>query len=475
MPPTSPGDLSAGAPSSPPAPVCGNASALSGPAVPPPGAVVVAQGDDSTVNWNRPGATFWFEGGTHTLGPSGFSQIVPATGAIFVGAPGAVIDGQGINYSAFTTKVTGVTVEFLTIQHFNSPGDQGVVNHDSGDGWSIRHNTITANHGAATMIGSGNTVAYNCLSNNGQYGFNAYSLSGGPRGVVMDHNEITGNNTDDLEAKQPGCGCTGGGKFWQTVDATVTNNYVHDNRGVGLWADGDNVGFDAEGNYISGNDAEGLVYEVSYNALIRDNTFVRNNLVKGPRIDGFPGGALYVSESGGDPRVASPRGYATVDISANVFTDNWDGVVLWENADRFCGNGEAKFCTLVNPSVANLGTCVAGRIEQAPLYSDCRWKTQNVMVHDNTFTITKAHITGCGSARTCGDQGLFSNFGTYPAFSPYRAAIIQDAIAFSQNNRFFNNTYNGEWHFVAHSRDTVLDFRTWQSGRYHQDVGSTIH
>jgi hypothetical protein len=434
---------------------------------------VVAAGDNRSVDWNRPGATFWFAPGTHTLGSDVFSQIMPAVGSTFVGAPGAVIDGQGINYSAFTTKVSDVTVEFLTIQHFNSFADQGVVNHDSGDRWTIRGNTITANHGAGLMVGSRNTVSDNCLANNGQYGFNVYSSVGGPANVVLNHNEIAGNNTDDLEVKTPGCGCTGGGKLWQSVDASVTDNYVHDNHGVGLWVDGDNVGLDANGNYISGNDAEGMIYEVSYNGLIRGNTFLRNGFVKGPKIDGFPAAALYVSESGGDARVTSARGYATLDISGNVFTDNWDGVVLWENADRFCGNGEAQFCTLGNPSVANLSTCIAGRIAQAPLYSDCRWKTQNVVVHNNTFSMSKAHVDRCPTARTCGDQGLFSNFGTYPSFSPYRGPRVEDAITFNQNNHFSDNTYHGDWHFIAHTGSTVLDFAAWRSAPYLQDVAST--
>ena len=41
---------------------------------------------------------------------------------------------------------------------------------------------------------------------------------------------------------------------------------MHDNHSVGLWADTNNVGFDIEGNYISDNDAEGVFYEISYNA-----------------------------------------------------------------------------------------------------------------------------------------------------------------------------------------------------------------
>src|SRR5262249_54892420 len=157
---------------------------------------------------------------------------------------------------------------------------------------------------AGAFVGSGNTIHYSCLRNNGQYGFSAYAPNG-ITNIVLDHNEISGNNTDDWETKIPGCGCTGGGKFWATTGATVTNNYVHDNKSVGLWADTNNVGFDFSGNYISNNDGIGVFYEISYNARIVNNALIRNGLVFGPTNPGFPTGAIYLSESGGDSRAGS--------------------------------------------------------------------------------------------------------------------------------------------------------------------------
>ena len=65
------------------------------------------------------------------------------------------------------------------------------------------------------MLGSNNRLIGNCLPDNGQYGFNAYSADG-VIDVISDGNEITGNNTDDWESRQPGCRCTRCGKFWAT-------------------------------------------------------------------------------------------------------------------------------------------------------------------------------------------------------------------------------------------------------------------
>ncbi|MGH8773955.1 MAG: right-handed parallel beta-helix repeat-containing protein [Jiangellaceae bacterium] len=366
------------------------------------------------------------------------------------------------------------------MQNFGSVGDnnnEGVVNHDSAAGWTVMSSTIQNNAGAGVMVGSGNRLIGNCLRDNGQYGFNAYSVDG-VNGVVLAGNEISGNNTDDWESRQQGCGCTGGGKFWETTGAEVTDNYVHDNRGVGLWADSNNVGFLFQGNYVSGNDAEGVMYETSYNAAIVDNTFVRNALVKGPTNPGFPASAIYLSESGSDTRVEGPYN-ETLRVSGNVFTDNWSGIVAWENADRFAGsptNTSTGVGTLVNPSVATVAACATeSNITEKPYIDDCRWKTMNVLVEGNVFSVDPSTIPDCSPSNGCGFNGLFSNYGTYPDWSPYQGEVVEEAITFEQNNVWRNNTYTGNWHFMVEESGHSVTWETWRSEPYHQDPGSTLN
>ena len=81
---------------------------------------------------------------------------------------------------------------------------------------------------------------------------------------------------------------------------------MHDNENVGMWADADNSGLDISGNYISNNYGEGVIYEISYNGLIADNTFVHNAVGEGPTNPGFPTGAIYISESGSSSAVPGP-------------------------------------------------------------------------------------------------------------------------------------------------------------------------
>jgi hypothetical protein len=467
-------------PAAPMAQVCGNKAVLGGgPRRPPAGAVVVPAGDDARVNLGRPGVTYWFAPGRHTLGPGPYTQIIPGDGATFTGAPGAVLNGRHVNFYAFGGYATGVTVSYLTVINFGTLGgndDQGVVNHNSSPQWTITHSTISGNAGAGAMVGTGDKVEYNCLEDNQQYGFNAYSPVN-VANIVISHNEIAGNDTYNWEKRQPGCGCTGGGKFWDVDGAVVTDNWVHGNHSVGLWADTDNRGFDIEGNYIADNYGTGLTYEISYNALIKNNTFARNGLGDGPTNPGFPTGAIYISESGADSRVPGPYGSA-LSITENTFSDNWGGVVLWENANRFCdspANTSSGACTLVDPAV-RLRSCGPALIAKQPYIADCRWKTQNVSVNHNVFDFDPQTLgIHCTTETECGFNGLFSEYGSYPTWSPYKGTAIEKSITFHQDNSFSDNIYNGPWQFMVYQQGTQVDFATWQGGPYHQDRGSVFN
>ena len=468
-------------PDTPNALVCDQSSLLSGLASAPVGAQSVPAGDNSGIDFGIAGRTYWFAPGTHKLGNNVLSQIEPGDGSTFVGAPGAIIDGQGINQYAFTQHAVNVKIQYLTIKNFNAPRDEGVVNHDSGVGWTMEYNTFEMNEGGAVFAGTNNIVRYNCMRNNGQYGFQVYSSdAGGPHHVTLDHNEVSGNNTHNWESIITGCGCTGGGKFWEAYDVDVTNNYVHDNLSVGLWADTNDRDFLIDGNYVSGNQSQGLFYEISYNMIVRNNNFVRNGLVDGPGNAGFPTGAIYLSEAGGDSRVGGRT--AEIDIHDNNFQDNWAGIILWENADRFCSspaNTSSGVCTLVNPATATIANCTdpgaGGHVNVQPYYSDCRWKTQNVKVHNNIFNLTRSNVANCTASSSCGYQGIFSNSGSFPSWSPYMGDVIQTAITFNQNNLFSSNTYLGDWKFKAKEQNSSYNFALWQASPYFQDTGSTIN
>jgi hypothetical protein len=494
--------------------VCGNAGVLSGPASAPARAVTVPAGNNASLFGDQLPAstTYYFAAGTHYLGSGEYAQINPGRNDTFIGAPGAIISGDDPGSSGYDqndfafvgngTGITGVTIAYLTIENFSPPGSQGAVNTNSDDNWTITHSTIKGNvPGAAMMVGSGNTIEHNCLTGNGQYAFNAYQnpgdpqeskVTGGPQNIVLSDNEISYNDTCNWEAfsKFPvrtpagcagagqfdGCGCSGGGKFWQAQNVTVRDNYVHDNYSVGIWADTNNDGFDIGGNYFSANYAEALIYEISYNALIKGNTFTGNAWGTGAADSGFTDSAVYISESGGDSRVPNSFGYSTLAIEGNTFIDNWGGVVLWENANRFCGDGSDDACTLVSPAATQatcksaLGNSAANQPADNPDYFDmCRWKTQNVTVSGNSFRFNPASIgSACTAARSCGFNGLFSQYGST---KPYSAWVVPVNISRHQNNVFKDNTYTGPWNFDGFALGDTVSWSQWTSG-FTDDNGS---
>ncbi|MFI8092092.1 right-handed parallel beta-helix repeat-containing protein [Streptomyces sp. NPDC086080] len=464
-----------GSPSTTVARVCAEPEA--GPATAPAGAVTVdpaVAGDLATkTKSSPPNTTFWLRPGRHTLAPDRYAQILPKKGNTYLGAPGAVLDGRGTNQYAFGGTAPDVTLRHLTVQNFVAPHNEGVVNHDSADGWVIEHAVIQNNSGAGLMAGARQQVRANCLRDNGQYGMNAYKAGGPLRDLVVEGNEITGNNTGDWERKRPGCGCTGGIKFWSVDGADVRGNWVHDNRGPGLWADTNNNDFRVERNVIEANDGAALIYETSYNAVVRENTIRRNNWVEGrkyaDRGDTFPFATVYLSESGGEPRV--PARTDRIEIYRNVLENNWSGITLWENADRFCNspaNTSSGDCTLL---VEDTDRCARPGIATAPLYGDCRWKTQRVDIHDNRFVLDRS-VVGC--AAQCARMAVLANYGTYPDWSPYQGERVAEAITLRQHNRWYDNVYVGPWTFVAHDPSRVLDAGQWQGAPYRQDAGSTF-
>jgi Right handed beta helix region len=537
---TAPSSIASVGSTATPSVVCGDTPLLSGPRRPPSRSVTVPAGNDTNVvgeTWLvRPNTTYWFSPGVHTLGTGEYGQVDPKNGDTFIGAPGAVIDGQGVNQSAFDGTATNVTIEYLTVRSFAPPNGQNVVNHDDGADWTIEFNTVEDNTssgsaqgpdypgGAALGMGSGDVYEYNCLTRNGEYGLNAAGT-----GTLFAYNEVSWNGKGDFP-DMTGCGCSGGIKYWDSADATVEDNYIHDNYNVGLWFDTDNVGAFVEGNYITRNWAEGMIYEISYNADISANSFLDNGWGVGSDSgpSDFPLGAgLYVNGSGGSAAV-NQAVYDPLIISGNVFMDNWDGIVIYQNPNRICGtsaNSSTGFCTLVDPSMFTTTSCPAHISGSTPLgipdyFDGCQWKSDNIQVSGNIFNFDPDDIvngkstlpdeTGSdcysgpsyldtsknppsGNDYWCGFNGMFAAEGSTPPFDGY---VVANAMMGKRDpsgevpdrNLWKDNVYTGPWAFQAYvqgsnpvSTDlypngvaTTLDFHGWRSV-WGEDAGSTAN
>jgi hypothetical protein len=477
--------------------VCNNAAWNNGPVTAPAGAITVPAGDNNGFNFSQTNKTYWFAPGEHTLGSGQFAQITPGSNSTYIGAPGAIIDGKNANLYAFTGTASNVHIAYLEIRNFGRGLDnnnEGVINHDSGTGWVMEYLYAHDNDGAAVFIGSDNTVQYSCLKDNGQYGFSMYKdqVEGDSaiKNIVLNNNEITGNNQDDWESIINGCGCTGGGKFWDVLGARVTNNYVHDNLSTGLWADTNDTDFLFDSNWIEHNSGEGIWYEISYNATISRNVIKRNAWASGNGNLGSPAPAIYISESGGDSRLPSTTSGSTdLQIKNNLIENNFSGISIFENSNRFCnsnGNTSKTYCTpFVSPTIipspydytypnpiSSTHPCYTN-VGSAPYTNDCRWNSQNVQVFENQFRFDDTVVPCAGTY--CGVQALFSTGDNNIPWAPaaYNIATIQNKIMFSANNKFFNNAYVGDWRF-AKGYGEKIHFNEWRASPFSQDSGSTF-
>ena len=432
----------------------------------------------------RPNTVYYLLPGMHT------NSIQADRGDVFIGglAHGArsVMDGKN-NGSAWAIDSNGptpdVTIEYLTIQNWNPLVDAAAINQESQPGWKILFDTVKLNvPGGGIFAGNGGVIEHDCLTMNGQYGFQGGGgipndpTTGGAYGITVKDNEISYNDTCDLEGlmnnppagwrnynpvppqdRNPHCGRVqgdgnqGGFKLWHTNGVTITDNWIHNNFGPGGWPDTDNANTTISRNTFTANTGPAIIEETSYNFSITDNYMADNNWVEGLNNDTFPEPAIYVSESGSDtafggvpacPQAAcagqSADPHRSV-ISGNTLVDNGGGVFLWQDSNRICQAGAFDHaCTLVDGSLQDKGGNEAGPFTEnsckanwpsatfnrasyagnntgspAEDYWDgCLWKTENVSVTGNTIYFNPAHIPHC-------NKNAWPDCGANGVFSEY--------------------------------------------------------
>ena len=144
-------------------------------------------------------------------------------------------------------------------------------------------------------------------------------MIGAADNALVDSNEISYNN---FAGFNPYWG-SGGSKWVLTVGLTVRNNFSHHNNGPGLSTDIGNIYTLYENNTLEDNARGGIFHEISYDAIIRNNTARRN----GSNHD-YPwwttGAGIEVS------------GSSNVEVYGNIVEDNWQGIT---GLDDHRGNG----------------------------------------------------------------------------------------------------------------------------------------
>jgi Right handed beta helix region len=467
-----------------------------------------------------------FQADTGDAFVGGFAGGTPTT--LTGNYPGASGIGWAIDSNSSIGDQAGVTIEYLTVQKFKPAGNSAAINPDSNTGWNIRYNTITLNvPGAGVILGANAVLQDNCLTLNGQYGFQSVapnpwghdSLTGGPYNVTVEGNEISYNDTCDFEGlldnssigwskhnpvppqyRNSHCGPVtpdgdqGGFKLWLTDGVTIKDNYIHNNWGPGGWADTDNANTTYTGNTITDNDGEAIIEEISYNFSITDNYIAGNTWVGGVSNPDFPPPAIYISESGSntasggvpacpEASCGDQSSYPTQSvISGNTLVNNGGNFLLWQDSNRFCGDGYDSVCTLVTGGSAGrftLAGCKAnlpsasvnpatyvGNLTGSPRrdwWDGCLWKTENVSITRNVIDFDPAKITDCNKTDwpACGAGGIFSEYGST---APYKTPLLLTQLAFFQHDSWSDNTYNGPSTFYAWNQgngDNPVSWAEW--------------
>lgn len=123
-------------------------------------------------------------------------------------------------------------------------------------------------------VSDAQSITNNWIHDNGQYG-----ITGGPGNMILIENNELGPNNNSLHL-DPNDDASGsklvGSSSGNLLFLTWRNNNVHDNYGQGIWSDG-NVRYAAYvGNSVNNNRGAGIDHEISWDAIIDQNTFTGN-------------------------------------------------------------------------------------------------------------------------------------------------------------------------------------------------------
>jgi len=240
----------------------------------------------------------------------------------------------------------------------------------AGPNWVVRDNEIRYNHAIGLHTGSAMQILNNNIHHNGQMG-----VGGGGDNLLLSGNTIAYNNTARYDYGWE----AGGTKFTSTRNMQARGNFSHHNRGPGLWWDGNNDAALIENNRVEDNVADGIFWEISYAAVIRNNTLSRNGF---GRIYGSEGAGILINTSG------PPSG--GLDIYGNTLVGNKEGIMALM-ADR--GSGSRGVWQVQNLSVHdNTVELIAGGNMGIDRYSGTTaiWSSLNNHFERNTYQLRSA-------------------------------------------------------------------------------------
>jgi len=234
------------------------------------------------VNAAAPGTRFVLQPGIH-LG----DRAVPKDDQVFIGEPGAILDGDNRQMPAFEGGGERVEIRNLEIRNYQPGFYKGAISArnnpnyaEHGIDWIVADNNIHSNGMVGISVGSGMQILNNKIHDNEQIGVSGLGRNASRNAnVVIEGNEVYNNSSRTPDF--PYSIHEGGIKITHADNLIARNNNIHDNAGIGLYCDifcdgvlfEDNIVIDNVGRFTGSGG--GIFVELSKNAEVLNNT-VRN-------------------------------------------------------------------------------------------------------------------------------------------------------------------------------------------------------
>lgn len=244
---------------------------------------------------------------------------------------------------AFKSPADNVLIRGLVIEKYYNAAQEGAVQGKEGKGWRVERTEFRLNSGVGVVVGTNGAIVDCRIHHNGQLGVSASGID-----ILLQGNEIWANNIYGFDFDWE----AGGVKITNSEHVTMRDNHVHRNVGPGLWCDIDCRDVLYEGNTVEFNAHAGILHEISYAAIVRNNRLRENG--QAPLL-WFWGPEIEVSAS------------QDVEVYGNVMTVRPDGraiMLIDQNRQRATGG---------------------------------YYKTQNNSVHNNDITYLGAGWSGGAS------------------------------------------------------------------------------
>jgi hypothetical protein len=346
------------------------------------------------------------ESGGYTVGVAGLDTAAAA--------------GTPVSYSGSSGNVS---VEYLNIDN-DQHGTTGTIT--MGSGWTVEHNNIHDSYsngpgsGVAIYGGDESTIEYNCFARMGDYGG-----GGSGTGENFDYNEVLQSAYD----ADPGCGCSGGGKWWGTLNTNIVDNaFVEDGVGGGqpaVWLDNGNTGSLIEGNYFFMDASNAVDDETGFNVDITDNLFQDDGWGSGQGGASNNGGAVNLNSTGGF-NVPGSRYENEALVTNNYFINNWMGVDVWQSDLRSClssGEGwpdDSAYCSGGFPTTDT--AAAGGQYYFSHMGDDA---------HNGTTTVAQPVSGNSSTVYTVGPEAIDDQIGFENAAASTSTASTADVTTFS--------------------------------------------